>query len=167
MAFSQRAPTAVVSAVGWTDATQTNIATANSVYATDGDPGESILVDISDAPVNFESLNTVIFRVRGRTDIAPTRSKQFFLELLVNGTPVESFVSNDLTTTNTTYQSAAINRSGDSLSDVNSYQLRVTVQEGGGMPDSAKCWVDVLNLDLDYNVIGSSAAYRSLLGVGR
>lgn len=140
----------VISATGWSGATVANLSTSNDVRATDGTAGELIHAELGDAPGDFTSLNTVTLHVEARRVGTVNRDKTVLVELLNSSdTVLESFTTGVLGASDATYNSSAFSRS-DSLATVNGYRLRATVQEGGGMPDSATVEIDRMWVTLDY-----------------
>lgn len=157
MATTDLVPTSVDSATGWTGATVANLSSSNDVRATDGVAGESIDGQLTDSPGDFGSMNTIQLRVEARVVGTVQRQKTILVELLDSGdTVLTSFTTGNLTSSDVEYSGSATSRS-DSAAVIDGYQYRVTVQEGGGMPDTATVEIDYIRFTLDYNIGGGAA----------
>lgn len=154
MATSNLHPSSVDSATGWTGATVANLDTSDDSRATDGTATELIQGQLDNAPGDFGSMNTIQLTVEARRQGTVNRDKTILVELLNSvGTVLESFTTSVLTASDALYSSSAFSRS-DSLATIDGYQYRCTVQEGGGMPDSATVEIDLIEFILDYNIAG-------------
>lgn len=142
---------AITSATGWTGATVANLSTSNDVRATDGVAGELILAQLDNSPANFSSQNSITLHIEARRQGTINRDKTILVELLDSGgTTLESFTTAVLGAGDVTYNSSAFSRT-DSAATIDGYQIRATVQEGGGMPDTATVEIDRIWTTLDYN----------------
>lgn len=151
MATTELEVTGVLSSTGWTGATVANLSTDNDVRATDGVAGEVISTDITDAPGDFTGQNSVTLHVSGRRQGTVVRDKTILVELLNSSdTVLESFTTAVLGASDAQYDSSALTRS-DSQATIDGYRLRCTVQEGGGMPDSATVEIDHMWVTLEYS----------------
>ena len=155
MATAILTPTSVVSSTGWSGVTAANLADNDAAFeATDGHPGEIINTEITDAPADYSSGNTVQLRVRWNISGTATRAKSLLVQMVDTGgnqigsatytTPTKSSAgeSTDTSTAISLNLSAA---------ELTAARLRITVQEGGGMSDSVTALVDYVAVLLDYN----------------
>jgi len=141
----------ILSSTGWTGATVANLSSDNDARATDGTVGELITAELDNSPGDFGSLNTVTLHVSARRQGTINRDKTILVELTNSvGTPLESFTTSVLGATDAQYDSSAFTRT-DNASTIDGYRLRCTVQEGGGMPDTATVEIDHMWVTLDYN----------------
>lgn len=157
-----------ISSTGWTGTFPDDIQTSNDVRANGGGSNEFIHNELDDVPGDFGSLNTVTLHVEGRRAVAGGRTLSFTVGLYDSAdTLLESFTTADLGTSDVQYDSSAFTRS-DAASAINGWRLRVTVNEGAGMPQGdEEAQVDRLWCTIDYNVAGGAAVRRlALLGVG-
>lgn len=156
MATSLLVVTDVVAASGWTGATAGNLNSSNDARATGGDPVETIEANITNAPADYDSGNTVTLKAEWRLNGTANRPKNLLVELR----------SSDLATLHATFTTPGVtSQSTDrtdtssaltlnlSKTDLDNAKLLVTVQEGGGMPDSATVEIDYLEVSLDYNPV--------------
>lgn len=151
MATQDLEVSAVLSSTGWTAATVANLSSSNDARATDGVAAELISVDIDNAPGDFGSLNSVTIRAEARVVGSVNRVKNLLIELRDSSdTLLETFTGGTIGATDSVFASSAFTRS-DALSVVNGYRIRVTVEEGGGMPDSATVEIDHIQATIDYD----------------
>lgn len=151
----------VVSATGWTGATQANLSSSNDARATDGDPAEVIKADIDNAPGDYDTGNHVNLHVEWRLNGTANRAKNLLMELRSSDglTLHASYTTPSVTSQATDRTDVSGNLTLNlSVADLNSAQLWATVQEGGGMPDSAKVEIDHMKVILDYNVASTDRA---------
>lgn len=145
-------PTSIISATGWTGATVANLSSSDDTRATDGVAGELISCEITNSPGDFGSQNSIQLHIEARTQGTVQRPKTLLVELLDSGDNVlQSFTTDTLTGTDSTHNSTAFTRT-DSSTVIDGYRIRCTVQEGGGMPDTATVEIDRVWATLDYNV---------------
>ena len=169
MASTDLDVTSVIVATGWTGATVGNLDTSDDNRATDGLKDEYIHCEMDNVPGDFGSMNTVTLHVEGSRPAAGDRTMSFTVGLYDSGDLLlESFTTADLGLSDVTYDSSAFSRA-DSSGTIDGWRLRVTVNEGGGMPggdDTSR--VDRMWATLDYNVAGGTTPYyyNKLLGYG-
>ena len=109
-------------------------------------------------------MNSVVLHVEARILGTATRAKSLLVELLNSGgTVLETFTTASLTGTDAVYSSASLSTTvpGDNGAAVDGYQLRITVQEGGGMTDTATVEIDRMWVTIDYTA-GASALTSTL-----
>lgn len=154
--------TGVVTNSGFTN--PADVATSNDTRATGGDKNDFIIIDIDNAPGDYEDSNSgnfVILRIEGRHSAGtPTRVKQFRVELLdssnvavddASSNPIQ-FTTFDLTDTDVDESSGLFTLPDNYLAaDIDGWRLRLTSLEGGGMGDSITTEADWLRLVLDYS----------------
>jgi hypothetical protein len=147
--------TSIVSATGWTGATQANLSTSNDVRATDGTAGEIIIAELTDAPGDYGSGNHVNLYAEWSISGTATRAKNLLLELTdAAGTTVHATFTTPSLSANA---ADSVHNSSNltlnlSAAELTAARLRTTVQEGGGMSDSITVRIDHLKVTLDYNV---------------
>lgn len=153
MASTDLDVTGVLASTGWAGASVANLSGQNDVRATGGQKNEVIRCDVTDVPGDFGSMNTVTLHVEGRRGGTGNRTLSFTVDLLDSAQVVlETFTTPNLGTSDVPYDSAAFTRS-DAQAVIDGYQLRVTVNEGGGMPggdDTSE--IDRMWVTLDYTV---------------
>ena len=158
MATIDRDVTSIIAATGWTGATVANLSTSNDVRATDGTAAEFISAELDNSPADFGSLNSVTLKVEARTVGTVSRAKTVLVELLDSANNIlQSFTTATLGGADSTEVSSAFSRS-DAASVIDGYRLRCTVQEGGGMADTATVEIDRMWITLDYNVAANVTA---------
>jgi hypothetical protein len=165
VATIDRDVTSIIAATGWTGATVANLSTSNDARATDGVAGELISAELDDSPGDFGSLNSVTLHVEARFVGTVTRAKSVLVELLDSGDNIlESFNTGTITASDVAYDSTAFSRS-DAASVIDGYRLRCTVQEAGGMADSATVEIDRMWITLDYDVAAAEATGTAVAGL--
>jgi len=142
--------TGIVSNSGWTDVSL--VTSSDNLRASDGAADDTFIIGIEDSPGDFSSLNTVLLRVEALVVGTVSRDKTLKVDLLDSSdTQLETFTTGVIGATDSTFVSSAFTRS-DSAAVIDGYRLRVTVLEGGGMPDSATVNIDLLELEIDYDL---------------
>lgn len=164
MATSELVVTSVIEAVGsWTGATVANLEASDDLRATGGAKNDTIKAEITNAPGDFGSQNSVILKVEARASGTTSRDRQVQVDLLNSAdTVLETLTSDVLTTTDTTSTSATFTRS-DSQATIDGYRLLLTVIEGGGMGDTESVEVDFASVMLDYNISSLTADLAATL----
>lgn len=159
MATASLRYTSTVSAGSWTSVA--NVQADDGSEADTSTASDSFTIEIDDAPGDFGSLNTVQLFIRGRQHAGASRPHTYLVELLDSASNVlESFTTANLSTAEQEFSSSAFSRS-DSAGTIDGYRLRVTNQEGGGMPGTEQVFVDEVRVLLDYNL---AAAGQDLQG---
>lgn len=161
----------VTSATGWANATPTVLNTSDDSRATGGTAAELILAALADAPADFVAVNgDITLTVEARAVGSVSRAKSILLELLdASNTVLGSGSTSSLTSSDATYTVVIAGRT-DGKSSVDGWQLRATVQEGGGMADTATVEIDQLAVSVVYstttpqNVTGTVAT-ASWIGI--
>ena len=143
----------VTAATGWTNATVASLASVDGNVASGGTAGELIDGSLDNPPSG--SSNTITLKVWAGTSGTINRQKQVEVDLYIGdpaagGSLIRTFVTSNLTSTITQYSDTAFDVSGYSTAQLNSLYVRLTVTEGGGMPDSASVNIDAFAGTLDY-----------------
>lgn len=148
----------VDSATGWSNATVTALNTSQGTdYVSDGTAGEFIQGQLENTPTDFASLVTTghYESVGARRAGAVSRDKFVTFEILDSANNVlVSGTTLALSTSFSQTQRSFINNNY-TKSDIDGWQYRLTVTEGGGMPDSATVEIDYYFVFLQYNVGGN------------
>jgi hypothetical protein len=122
--------------------------------------GHTMTLDFPDANVEgFDVSSTVTFTFTARTSANASRAKSLLFELMDGSTVVASRSSGALSTTATETSVDLISPLDRTLSQFNSYTLRVTVTEGTGMPDTVTTQIDAVSYSVTYDTVFSSAGY--------
>jgi hypothetical protein len=156
----------IVSATGWTGATVANLSTSNDVRATGGTAAELIEAELSNTPSDFWVVssggNTVIAWVEARTVGTVTRAKSILLEILDSSGVVQASGSTStLNAFDADHTVLIATLGGFTKSQVDGWRLRATVQEAGGMADSATVEIDRLWVEITYDVVPPSPVLSS------
>lgn len=166
MATQDLNPSSIIAATGWVGATVANLGASDDVRATGGTAGELIHAELGDAPGNFDSQNSISLNVEALVVGTVSRAKSILVELLNSAdTVLQSFTTSSLTASDAVYSSSAFTRA-DALATINGYRIRATVQESGGMSDSATVEIDRLWATLDYAASGTPVAGADTLTPG-
>jgi hypothetical protein len=146
-------PSSIEAATGWTGATVANLSASDDVRATGGTVAEFIRAALDDTPSDFDVVNgDVVLHVEARTLGTVSRAKTVLLELLDSvGTVLGSGSSGTLSGTDSSHQITISGRT-DAKAAVDGWRYRLTVQEGGGMADTATVEVDQIRLVVNYAV---------------
>lgn len=145
----------VDSATGWTNATVAALtSTQGTDYASDGTAGEFIEGQLTNTPADFGDLVTsghyesVIARRVGAT----SRDKFVTFEILDSADNVLVTGTTLALSTLFSQTQRSFTNNNYTKSDIDGWKYRLTVTEGGGMPDSATVDIDYYLVFLQYNV---------------
>jgi hypothetical protein len=113
-----------------------------------GAVGATATANIGPAPADYGSLNSLTVRVNWRITANASRAKSILVEAIIGGAVVGSF------TTPTQATGAQDRTDEDTLTfaaaSLDGLQLRMTLQEAGGMADSVQVAIDRLWADANY-----------------
>jgi len=159
MLTTQLSQTSLASSVGtWNPAlTHTSLAAIDGVVSGTNAAGNNALIEITDAPADYGNSVSVILSAHWHTNGNASRAKNLLLELLQGGVVIASYATPSLTG-NVAYQT----NSSDPITlsatkgQVDAWQLRVTMQEGGGMADTVSVEIDRAWVSLNYNAAAES-----------
>jgi hypothetical protein len=163
-------------ALAWTSTTVNNGATnPDNVQSSDDSratamvAGEDIRIALANSPADYNdtnSGNTVTLQVEARTQGSINRAKQVVLTLTnSSGTTITdsggadiTFTTSDLTGSDATYTSSAFTLANNyTAANVDGWELKAAITEGGGMPDSATVEIDLLRVsELQYDVTANN-----------
>jgi len=154
MPITPLVPTSIGTVVGtWTNLSAASVSVSDDIRASTNVAGNNFTAEITDAPADYGTANSVVLGIEWSINGNATRAKNMFVELLQGGAVVASFVTPALTgaAADLLHSSPAISLAA-TKAQVDAWQYRITMQEGGGMADSVSVGVDLVRVNLNYNV---------------